>query len=389
MKKQPIISVVIPVYNNEKYIPTAVESVLKQPLESRDDVELIIVDDGSTDKTPEIVDAFAKMDNRVKVIHQNNQWIYASMNNGIKTASGEYTFILNSDDKLEDCALLRLLGKLDEYDELDMICTKITNCIVDSSQRVLSSYDYNPEVNIEEFFCGIDEVKNNLLYLQHSKLFTTQANLYRTSILKKHPFREDVYGADTMINCQIAEELNRVLVLPFPIYRFMIYEDKRNASVGKYYGYLHSMYNELYCMYKELYEKWGVYDQRAKGYLVDERLKRLTSEINSLTLQTCELSDKEKIEKIFSEIADGYIRDEARRAGREREYESRILNGTLSVIKKCNIKLTGEIEFVRELIVSLPDFYLDSPKSFDRTLMVESINDKLNTDRIGRLYYLK
>ena len=386
--EKTIISVVIPVYNNEKYISTAVDSVLKQPIESRDNIELIIVDDGSTDRTPQIVDAYKKADNRVRVIHQKNQWIYASMNNGIKEADGEYIFVLNSDDKFENGALLLLLNKIEEYDEPDMICTKITNCLVDTNQRVLSSHDYNPDVNIEEYFSTIDEIRNSLLYLQQSKLFTTQANLYKTSLLRKHPFREDVYGADTMINCQIAMDLRRMVVLPVPVYRFMIYEDKGNASINKYYAYQHSMFNELYVMYKELYEKCEVYDKRVHGYLVDERLKRLTYEISALALQSCELSGEEKIKKVFTEIADVYIRTEARKVGREKEYESRILNGTLNLIKKCNIELTGIIEFVKELLWPLPEFHLDNPKDFDRLKMIECVNDKLNIDKVGKKYYL-
>ena len=82
----PLISIITPVYNKEKYVANAIESVLSQ---SFDAFEYIIIDDGSTDASPAIVDEYAKKDNRIKVIHQQNQWIYASFNNGIREASGE------------------------------------------------------------------------------------------------------------------------------------------------------------------------------------------------------------------------------------------------------------------------------------------------------------
>lgn len=94
-EKYPLISIITAVYNNERYIRNVAESVLNQDFK---DIEYIIVDDGSTDKTPQIIDEIASKDARVKVIHQKNQWIFASYNNGVKAASGKYFYIINSDD---------------------------------------------------------------------------------------------------------------------------------------------------------------------------------------------------------------------------------------------------------------------------------------------------
>ena len=93
-EKKPLISIITAVYNNEKYIRNAANSVLNQSFR---DIEYIIVDDGSTDRTPDIVNEIASKDARVKVIHQKNQWIFASYNNGIRQASGKYFYIINSE----------------------------------------------------------------------------------------------------------------------------------------------------------------------------------------------------------------------------------------------------------------------------------------------------
>jgi glycosyltransferase involved in cell wall biosynthesis len=97
------VSVIIPLYNHERYIKEAVDSVLNQ---SFSDLELIIVDDGSTDKSAEIVNSIH--DNRIKYIHQENRGTHAALNRGIKAASGDFISILNSDDvyhrnRLEGC----------------------------------------------------------------------------------------------------------------------------------------------------------------------------------------------------------------------------------------------------------------------------------------------
>lgn len=89
------VSVVIPVYNVEKYIRQCIDSVLNQTLK---DIEVILVDDGSTDSCPQILDEYGKMDSRVRVIHKPNSGYGHSMNVGMDAARGEYFAIVESDD---------------------------------------------------------------------------------------------------------------------------------------------------------------------------------------------------------------------------------------------------------------------------------------------------
>src|SRR5574341_1935425 len=88
------VSAIIPVYNGEKYIEDAIRSVLTQTFS---DLELIIVDDGSTDKTGEICKGFLS-DSRVKYIYQENQGVSSARNTGIKRSNGEYVAFLDADD---------------------------------------------------------------------------------------------------------------------------------------------------------------------------------------------------------------------------------------------------------------------------------------------------
>ena len=80
MKAQNI-SVIVPVYNSAKYLPKCIESIIKQTYKA---IEILLIDDGSTDESSKICDEYAKKDDRIKVIHQNNQGISATRNNGIK-----------------------------------------------------------------------------------------------------------------------------------------------------------------------------------------------------------------------------------------------------------------------------------------------------------------
>ena len=92
---QPKVSIIIPVYNVEKYIKRCVNSLLEQTLK---DIEIILVDDASTDKSPMLCDELASSDNRIKVIHKQNEGAGLSRNAALKVATGEYIGFVDSDD---------------------------------------------------------------------------------------------------------------------------------------------------------------------------------------------------------------------------------------------------------------------------------------------------
>ena len=93
------LSVIVPVYNTEDYLRRCLSSILEQDLNN---LEVIVVDDGSTDKSGNICDEYAAKDIRVKVIHQNNKGISEARNNGFAIAKGEYITYVDSDDYLPD-----------------------------------------------------------------------------------------------------------------------------------------------------------------------------------------------------------------------------------------------------------------------------------------------
>lgn len=111
MEKQELISVIIPVYNVEEYLRECVDSVLKQTYEA---YEVILVDDGSTDTSGDICDAYAQKDARVQVIHQKNQGQAAARNTGFAVAKGKYIYFLDSDDWIVSETLEELVKKAEQ-----------------------------------------------------------------------------------------------------------------------------------------------------------------------------------------------------------------------------------------------------------------------------------
>lgn len=95
---KPEISIIVPVYNVEPYLRRCIDSIINQ---SMNDIEIVMVDDGSTDKSGEICDEYMKSDNRIKVIHQENGGLSHARNVGINQAQGKYIMFVDSDDYVE------------------------------------------------------------------------------------------------------------------------------------------------------------------------------------------------------------------------------------------------------------------------------------------------
>ena len=95
MNRELLVSVIVPAYNVERYIETCIDSILKQDYVN---VEVIAVDDGATDKTPEILDKIALQKEQVKVIHKKNEGVSAARNTGLEAASGTYIIFIDGDD---------------------------------------------------------------------------------------------------------------------------------------------------------------------------------------------------------------------------------------------------------------------------------------------------
>ena len=112
-----ILSIIIPIYNSEKSLPTCVESVLAQ---SFSDFELLLVDDGSTDSSGAFCDKIAESDHRVRAIHQKNGGPSKARNTGIDASSGEYILCIDSDDLLLPGALECITKYLAQY-EIDIL----------------------------------------------------------------------------------------------------------------------------------------------------------------------------------------------------------------------------------------------------------------------------
>lgn len=119
----PKVSIIMPVYNAEKYVSEAIESVRNQSYENW---ELIIVDDGSTDRSPEIIDAYSRKDPRIKSFHQKNQGVSMARNFALCQTHGEYVTFIDSDDVYHPDRLQRMVSVFENHPACDIVFSRHT-----------------------------------------------------------------------------------------------------------------------------------------------------------------------------------------------------------------------------------------------------------------------
>ena len=132
------VSVIIPVYNVEQYLNQCLDSVINQTLK---DIEIICVDDGSTDNSFKMLEEYAQKDNRIKVIHQKNKGAAAARNEGLYIAQGKYLSFLDSDDFFEIDMLEQMYNCAEKYNTDIVVC----------KSKVISNGIIKDNTNIKDF----------------------------------------------------------------------------------------------------------------------------------------------------------------------------------------------------------------------------------------------
>ena len=379
----PYFSIIMAVYNNEKYLPVAVESIKNQTFI---DWELIIVDDGSTDRTPEIADKLAESDNRIRVIHQENQWIFRSYNNGYAAAKGKYVFIVNSDDTI-NAESLQNIYNVAEIDNADLIMFNLQHYKCDDNQNIKEIIQ-SEKVISDDFSCAdIDDIHSKWIDYYYNNWIRRQC-VYKSEIAKKQLYKPDLFGGDAIYNLYIADKIKVIAATSYTVYNHYIYiESKINASDGKYYGYEHDMFNEMYLLNKELALKWGKWDEHSKSTLLKIRMWELSFELSAYMSQRgCKLNINEKLEKIMSDLSDNLIYNCAKELDRLEEYESRILSGLRQLFLNEVLDENSKYYFFYELLDKLLAY---EKTEDDMEIIHNAVYNPLNPHNIGECFYKK
>ncbi len=220
------LSVIVPVYNVEKYLHKCVDSLLNQKLPS-EEYEIILVDDGSPDRCGEICDEYASHYANVKVVHRENGGLSAARNSGIEVARGQYVQFVDSDDFLEPNVLKALVEKM-EADRLDVLRFNYKN-VNERYEEIEPNKDPKRWVNYSSEVCDGHTFLNERL---GPACYACQF-IVRRELLTDYMFKEGVYFEDTEWTPRILIKAQRVASTDMMVYNYLFREGSITQSVDE------------------------------------------------------------------------------------------------------------------------------------------------------------
>ena len=258
------ISIVIPIYNTEQYLDKCVDSVLNQTYKN---LEVILVDDGSTDDSGKICDYYAAKDERVVIIHQRNQGNNVARKNGVKIANGDYVGFVDSDDWIEPDMYQCMVDNI-KKNNADIVSVGF---YLEYSNK---TEIYNDEIDSNLYKIGKDTnkfIESVLLGNTKSRLYSIQWNLV-TKLFKRNVIsvsQEKVngvfYGEDMAVTFESYYLAESISVINKPYYH---YRQCNHSITHKKDVMLLSKLNEMYAYMKKLFES------KNAGCLIQQELDR-------------------------------------------------------------------------------------------------------------------
>lgn len=229
-----MVSVIVPIYNVADYLPQCIDSICAQTYKN---IEIILVDDGSTDSCPLICDRYADADERVKVIHKTNGGLVSARKAGLMAAHGEFVSCIDSDDWIEPDMIEKLMG---------MCCNTHADIIAFAGYEECEGYQGIKKNSMEE---GLYQTKQQLerlygkmlmngTFFEHGISTSIWNKAFKKDVLEKHQMNvpdEVSYGEDTacVYPCMLSADSVYVTNMPMYHYRMRQGSITRGTKVGK------------------------------------------------------------------------------------------------------------------------------------------------------------
>lgn len=180
-----LVSVIVPVYNVEEHLDGCISSIVNQ---TYNNIEVILIDDGSTDASGQICDYWSAKDNRISVIHKNNEGVSFARNAGISLAKGEYILFVDSDDNIDKNLLELCVGQFDR--KTDLVIFGFRLCYNDGKVEEIHFKE-------KEYDLGDFEIKKNFIigpFFRHETGWTCWNRVFRKSIIDQYSLEFNLKG---------------------------------------------------------------------------------------------------------------------------------------------------------------------------------------------------
>ena len=216
MTEQALVSIVVPVYNRHNYLAECLDSLMVQTYRN---LEIILVDDGSTDDSLAICQSYAKKDARIKVIAQENAGVATARNTGVQAATGQYLMFVDSDDYVAKNYCELAVNAL-QKNQVDICCMGFVD--VDSKGQQVKQ--------LRDFSAGpITKEQAMVISIDDSYLWN---KAFKTELVKAHPFPENKLYEDVYVVYKIFEDATSFCYVPQAPYYYVVRNDSIVADMG-------------------------------------------------------------------------------------------------------------------------------------------------------------
>ena len=226
--REPKFSIIVPVYKVEKYLEACVDSLLAQG-EYEDQMEILLIDDGSPDRSGELCDRLTEKHEQIKAFHKPNGGLSSARNYGLDRATGEYVLFVDSDDVIESDTLKKIAEALVQFGEVDAV-------FFDGVEDDDVHQDPMRRVPLEQVQCA-DNGKQYLLEHFRDRNLNVEACLYayRRDFLNEHDlrFREGILHEDVEFTPRIMMQCGTVVELPDRLYHYLVRENSISTQKNK------------------------------------------------------------------------------------------------------------------------------------------------------------
>ncbi|MFE4238720.1 glycosyltransferase family 2 protein [Peribacillus butanolivorans] len=297
MEFNNVVSIIVPVYNSEKHLIDCVNSILNQ---SYKNIEVLLVNDGSTDNSGSICEDFAEKDCRVKAIHQKNSGPSVARNTGIKAARGDYIQFVDSDDYIESSMTKKLMEAMNENVQL-VICgyKSINNNNVFTGGHIPS---IEGVYQIYQFLQSFGELyKNNFINSPWNKLYVTH-------IIKHFNIRfiDNLnMGEDLLFNLDYIKNSNSICIIKDKLYNYLSNDNSLTESYKKDFFENQQM---LFQKVREFLLEDKNYTENNKYYIESSYTEMIINCFGNLFHKKSNLNSKSRRNLIYNIVNDDCLR---------------------------------------------------------------------------------
>ncbi len=209
----PKISIIVPIYNTAKYLPTCLDSILNQTYQN---LEIILIDDGSTDNSSQIIEEYTKKDRRIKSLHQKNAGLSSTRNTGLKTATGDYVTFIDSDDEIDIKMIKKMVEALSSSKADVAVCS--FKEIYPNGKVLYFNHDYPQKIYDTE-------AALRAMLLERGFMLSSTMKLFPKKYFKDIQFPIDKLHEDVDTTYKLILKADRIIFLPDAYYIYHHHDD--------------------------------------------------------------------------------------------------------------------------------------------------------------------